>query len=532
MRVRKRSTLRRKNLFLSLGFILPIIICGMFAGFVDVMMKDLISFVYEIPTDPQANGFYSLDDIDTDALYQMANTFEDRLEKYHLPINLTLQTVFDLNGNVVRYSSTDNAGLWTGASLGAECLRYQYLKTHGGSSEEIESSLRIIRKLVHGLSMLLEVPNGGLGPEFPGIIARFYASPEQMQDGNFSWMLSENYKHFNGSGKYQNWRCRLYTSKDELGGNFFGYALALKYAQDDPYVNRTIHLMIAQVVESFISTYWQELHGDGTPCGSHLQPIFGSGSEWKLLVMKMAALAFPENQKYQQLYNYYISREILFAKSPQLSDYQNIEAYYAFAFSHHVILGLILLEDNQALLDCYINNYDTAYKFLKGHRNAYFNAIYLVMNKLRSSPTPAQFNITYIRWDVLDQLWRFNTTGWCPMDDTYGNENVTISRLDLDPLGINFTIIDPKIQKWRDFFNSPIGQLWSFAPSLLTTEALRTRYVYPVTVGMYSTGDFIWGDNPFDDYGGHGRHSTNRVYESSGSSFTLPFWLMKAFDYI
>lgn len=526
MRQIQKKTRKRKRMIIALATLTPLLIFGLYLGTFLYMLQDLASFVYDLK--PQTADMTALTDISLPQLRSLANQYEDRLERYHIPINLSIMVRFNLDGQPIRYDDPDNAGLWTGIALGSECFRYASIPN---GTEDKENSRRIVYKLLSGLTRLIEVPNGGLGPDYPSLIARFYVSPDLISDGNYTWMFTDYYKHFNGSGPFSDWRVRLYTSKDELGGYFLGIAAALRLVRDDPWVQARVKLIVGQIVEGFLDTFWQEMHGDGTPNGAHLHPLFGQGTEWKLLVLKMGMLCYPENQRYAQLYHYYAEKSFYLCTTPMLSDSGCIDAYYQYGFAHHTILALMLVEDNQKLLDLYIKNYESSYKIFQGHRNAYFNAIFLVMNRLRSTAT--SYNLTQIRWDILDQLWRFQTSSWFPMDDSYGGRNRSVSRADLDPLGLNWTLIEPKVKEWRTFvYETPLGSTYQWVTDSVMRGILNERYRLPSRADMFHVSDFIWGDDPFDHAGGHARSSSKSTWESPGTSFTFPYWILTYYGYL
>ncbi|MHA1820092.1 MAG: hypothetical protein ACTSVC_06430, partial [Promethearchaeota archaeon] len=339
----------------------------------------------------------------------------------------------------------------------------------------------------------------------------------------------------NGTGKFSNWRVRLYTSKDELGGYFLGIASAFKLVKDDPWVQNITRLIIGQIAENFLRDWWQEMHGDGTPCGAQLQGYGLLSAEWKLTVMKMATLAYPDNERYAQLYNYYLSKEMGLFFTNGLSVYNSIDAYYANVFAHDVILALFLLEDNPVLQNILIKNYDNSYRIFKGQRDAYYNSIFLAMTtkRLPSNPVPHEFNVSKILWDTLDQLWRFHTTGWCPIDDTFGGKNRSISRSDLDPLGINYTVLDNHSLKWHNFMeNSSLAFLYRWAKDTMLPGIFDTHYIMPAIVGMYPTDPFFWGNNPFKTTGGYSRWRPDKIRESPGTAFTLPYWVLRYYGLI
>jgi hypothetical protein len=493
----------------------PLVVFSSVVGYALYAINDLYSYTYRLTVN--YGELYPVASINATVLHDMAFVYEDRLDKYHVPLNLTIMTWFNPGGSVNRYDATENAALWNGKAAAAAAMHY-WLAANG--TAEKDDARRLVHKLATGLSMQIAVPNGGLGPGYTNTVARFYVPPWVKADGNYTWMFDDGDMNFNGTGPYKDWRCKLTTSKDELGGYFLGIAALQRFVTDDPFVVNLTRLIAGQLAEGFIRTNWQELDGDGLPNGVNLNPMLGITSEWKLLIMRLATRAYPENLRYQQLYDQFAADDYGLFATPRLDAMGCISAYYGYGFVHDLILGLVLAETKQAFLDRFIANYEQQdYPIFNGHRNAYFNAIFLAMNAVRSAPT-ATYDLALIRHDVLDQLWRFNTSGWCPMDDTYGGRDRAISRGDLDPLGQNWTIVNPAFSRWKEF-----ALLNAIMP-------LTTHYLKPLAADMMGCSDFIWGDDPFDSAGGRSRDSPTLVHESPGTSFTLPYYLLRVFGYL
>ena len=202
-KITKRKTIAAKYTVFTAVVFIPLILIGAFGGFIGFFFNDLASHAFDResnfydPYDPEF-PWNSMANItaDLDLMDDLADTYQTRQLDYHTPINLSINTDIWNNGTIRAYHLTDNAGLYTGASLATECLRHTTLTDPG----EIAESLDLIKKLATGLSMLMAVPNGGLGPEFPGqTLARFYAMPELVNDANYSYMFSDHYKMFNGT---------------------------------------------------------------------------------------------------------------------------------------------------------------------------------------------------------------------------------------------------------------------------------------------------------------------------------------------
>ncbi|MGV9173914.1 MAG: hypothetical protein ACOC35_15300, partial [Promethearchaeia archaeon] len=207
MRIRTRKNLKRKNAAITLLFLLPLIGFGTYAAGALYILNDMTSYTFDEKIKPDVNHFTPRNKINATFLAEIAEQLEIRNNKYHLPINLSVSLYMkDHNYNEVRkWRMNENGGLRGGEMLFSECLRYAIAKREN-NLEAKNHSMIVIRKLVDGFAKLMAAPNGGLGPEYPGILARFYAAPEHRDI--FPKMFDPHYKHFNGSGPYKNWRVR------------------------------------------------------------------------------------------------------------------------------------------------------------------------------------------------------------------------------------------------------------------------------------------------------------------------------------
>ena len=522
MRIQKKKYNQPRKIFLAFILLIPILFGGFyFTLYLGVMIPDLTEYM-ENP--PDTSEFYPLNDINITRLNEIATEFE-LLQARHIPINLSQSIVLNaITGNIISYDGTDNGALHTSENLAASCFRYATLP----DGEEKAFTLSLIRNMLDGLRKLIEIPNGGLGPDFPGtMIGRFYASPAQRNDGNYTWMFDEGFRHFNGTGQYSDWRIRLYTSKDELAGYFLGIAATLMLVPDVLDVQEITKLIILQAMEGFLSSFWQEMTGDGKPDGAHLQAL--TDPQWKLLLTKMATIADPDNARYKQLYQYYLIKERKIQNTPHVSAMDNIDNYYSQYFENMVVLGLFLVEDDQKMLNLYFSNYQsTTYPSYRGHRNAFLNAVYLAAASL--SQKEAIFNLEEIRWDVLDQLWRFQIFDLVPYDTTCGWRNKTISRTDL---GGAWLEIDPNIAKWKNFVdNTTFGSLYQWVTYDLQDNVFNNRYLKPATIEMMEPTTISWNQNPFREDGNNIFNNTATIREYASATFSLPYHILKYFGYL
>jgi hypothetical protein len=540
MRIRTRKNLPKKNILITILYLIPLIGFGTYAGFALYIIDDIASFTLELDP-PDTKYFTPLSQIlgNQSYLEQMAHYYDFQLEKYHIPTNISVDVSFynDNYTEVEEWHGTDNGALQLGYTLASQCFRYK-AAVNVGDLDEIANATRMVKKCVSGFSNMLAAPNGGIGPEYPGTPARFVSAPENKK--YHRWLFDQdsenpNARHFNGTGKYHNWRVRLHTSRDELAGYYLGFASVLKFI--DPTVNddsrwcvERIKLLTEQMIEGFRKTNWLVLGGSGEPTGSDLNPIF-EGSPWQITLLRIGATALPE--KYESLYHY-AAAKMLSMNSLGKSDRANT-AYdtYALAFSMDVMFSLIILEDNPALQLHYIKNFENGfYDFLRYHRNAYFNIIHLAFMTLVPDSNlfeKQEYNDEMIKWDILDQLWRFNTSGW---GSGIRNYNLTVRPNSTRATSLNPEIakreINPNRAKWQDFFENNIyGTLFAWLGDLINFNDVQ--YNLPLTVSEMSGHDhFVWEHSKF--FGTGGNPGEDGLMQVIPNSYLVVYWMGKAFN--
>jgi len=493
---------------------------------------------------PDTDTFCDLDEIDMDILEQMANHYDRQMEKWHMPTNISLGvtfTDFDYD-EVERYESTDNGNLHIGYTLTANCLRYATALKENDDALKVNAT-RMVKKCLTALSLFMAAPNGGLGinPDtgkwYPGTLARFVAAPDEKLI--HPWMFGEHYKHFNGTGDYKNYRVRLYTSRDELGGFYIGTAAVLKFITDDDEdsewcVDR-VRLIVTQMIEGFRNTNWLLLGGNGNPTGSDLNPVL-EGSTWQLTLLRIGAAADPD--KYLSLYHYCASK-ILTAGSAKMGSVSNaIGGYYAFSFGLCVELALIWLEEDPALRYHYIKNFEESfYSIVRYHRNNFHNLGHLIFMTMLTKEQRTQFeNPDYsekdIKWDVIDNMWRFYTSGWA---EGIRNYNLTqrphsTRETSLNP-EMREKLRQPYLKKWRDFFeNNLFGPLFSWIEFEFDFKEEDEQYLLPLTVSEYGIHHWMWEHNKFDDEGGE--PYGNGLTQAAPNSYICIYWMMRYYDII
>ena len=547
MRIRSRKNLKKKNSIIVFLFLLPLIGFGGFAGFLLYILNDVASYTYVMPV-PNTDYFYSLDDdIDTDYFAIMAENYEIQMETYHMMYtNISLDIVYkDYNyDTVTKFELTDNANLHLGYTIASQCLKYDVAVQENNVVNRLNAT-RMLTKLVYALSLFMAAPNGGLGinPDtgdwYPGTLARIVASPDQRNILPELFPPYEHYKHFNGTGIYHNWRVRLYTSRDELGGFYLSCASVLKFI--DPSVDAAskwiydrIVLLVEQMIEGFKRTNWLLLGGTGDPTGSDLNPVL-EGSTWQLALCRLAATANPD--EYMSLYQYVLTRSLA---SGSMGDvFGIIGGYYGYSFGLDVMLTLIWLEENPQVRYRYIQNYENNFYInTRYHRNAFFNMAHLIFMKMLNDGQKAGFQNPYysdtdIRWDCLDQLWRFKTSGW---EEGVRNYNLIQRPHSTRETSTNPDIAalerSPRERDWREFFaTSPVGAIFSDLVGIEWDFGEGSDlYLYPLSVSEYGNHHWVWEHNKLDDNGGD--PGGNGLEECAPNSFITIYWMARAYGII
>lgn len=513
MRKRNRKKLPLHNLIIALAFILPFAPVLLYLQGATTILDDVTEFNYYIGVD--TSDFI---DPDFDTMAEWADILDERFEEIHMPTGIALRCTFkEIFGDEIEYyHSTDNVGLSTGLALATYCFKYKAAQD-AGNQEQMEDALRVVKGLVEGFSMLLAVPNGGIGPEYPGLPSRFYWAPQDRNVEGFehitNWMTDENEKrHYNGSGIYSQYRWRSWTSKDEMGGYFFGLGRCLELV-DDPWVQERVGLLAAQMIEGFKDTNWEVIAGDGNPAGTDLKNTLFSG-EWILSLLNMGRKAYPE--KYNDLYLHYAAKQQYMNMAIGNNRYNTMMDYYANSFGHKNVFNLIMLEQDPELKAWYTQQYVSGmYKNIRFHRVPYFNMMYLVFSG---------DNNESIRADIYDQLMRFEYYEF----EKYG----ALRSHDAQPRPASHQL-NPEVELWRDrLANNPLYSIYS--PLKIEFGVVdadkRPFYLQPLTVEGFADniGNF-YGSNPFEE-----RRSTtgNLKSEGCGNVFTAVYWMGRAYGII
>ncbi|MHA1130115.1 MAG: hypothetical protein ACTSQQ_04840 [Candidatus Helarchaeota archaeon] len=509
MRRRSRAHVKRQTIIKVALILSPFILGILYVGGAIYIIRDITSFANTQYYNPG-----SFIPANFTLMAKWADQIELRFEQYHMPANISLKCTFtDKNyTDVSYYHPTDNVALSTGMALATECFRYAAAVKENNSALK-ENASRCIKRLLTGFSYLLAVPNGGIGPDYPGIISRFYWAPDNVVIPGYgsitNWMLDENeVRHFNGTGAYKNWRWRGYTSKDEMAGYLYGLGAAIQFCQDDPWIWNRTRLLIAQIIEGYLKTDWLVINGDGNPCGSDMKALlFAGGGEWILSLLRIGKTAFPDG-RYDELYHYFTSKNMYMTIVAGGQNLNLIMDYYAWNFLHKTLFNLITLEDDPNLKNLYIKQYESGtYNLMKYTRSPYFNMMYLIFTGKNDSA---------IKADIFDQLMRFQN-------------NTHIRNVNATPRPA-WHQLNAKMQYWRDFIDhNPLGVLYS---PLKLEVSFGDIYLQPATVDMmYSNVGNFYEKSPFSPISENER-TGDGLTEGPGNTFTVVYWMGRAYGII
>ena len=134
-------------------FLMPLLGFGGYAVGLLIIIDDLASYTYRIDP-PNTDYFHSWDEINPDQMAKVADVISYRMKTYHLQDGLTNLSV-DVRynnysyDNPVQWYDTDNAALYGGQTLGAQCFRYATAKKENNQTE-MDDTMVLIRSLLSG----------------------------------------------------------------------------------------------------------------------------------------------------------------------------------------------------------------------------------------------------------------------------------------------------------------------------------------------------------------------------------------------
>ncbi|MHA1999705.1 MAG: hypothetical protein ACTSU9_16470, partial [Promethearchaeota archaeon] len=338
-------------------------------------------------------------------LSEMAVEFQYYMERDNLPLNYTLTAYWNSGFSAISmWGTAGDAAIWTGMTLGMASLRYAVMRRDGNTTEVAES-LSFVKKMVSGVSLLLAVPNGGIGPGYPGILARS-VSPKNWTGSN-SPILGYDYANgangintFDGAGAYNDWLWIGYPSLDQYSGIIMGITMAAALVKDDAWVQEQSRLLASQLVEYFRKTNWRLVDAGGRTTGQLFDYNLEHPAHWLLGLLFMGATADPG--RYLDLYYNYAFQRGYADKVLLWNDLRMFSLFNYFNTNINWVMfyAMATFESHPYIKHLYQETMAKHfYPAVKNHRNAWFNMVYLhVMERNESD----------VQLDVLDQLMRFD----------------------------------------------------------------------------------------------------------------------------
>jgi hypothetical protein len=486
MRVREKNRFVRKKRII-VAFCIFIITFSMYVGSVVFILNDILSEMTIGEVD--SSGFLPFN---RTALKNGADKYEFYLARDHLPMDFPLTANWNLDFTEIEYYSTDgDAAGFTGNVLGAEAYRYAIAKRDGNVSE-MTDSLEMVKRVLHGASLLLAVPNGGIGPEYGAILARSVLSPEYSGPPLVSYQdeTSRGKDVFNGTGTYSEWLWIGYPSVDQYCNLFYGLSrVAVDVSPDDSQVNNLTRLLTQQMIDGLIRTNWLLSDEGGRTTGQEMEIGIECSAYWVLGALKLAILANPDIIRYQNLYYHYAyERDYIHQLKPHIPTYYyNFMNFYSHNLQWMMIFTLMAEETDPFLYQAYRKVLEEdLYPSIRLTRNAWFNIAYLALIR---EPRPN------IALDITDQLMRFTIPR--PPNNS---SRIPARGGDISPI-LPEQFGRPRMAYWESFITqNPIGTaLYGWMHPLFFENQDLILHTAK-TVDQFPPVDTIWERNPWNIY--------------------------------
>jgi hypothetical protein len=500
----------RKKLQILSIFVIIISPIAFISGYA-LKISNIISDLVEQPLtyEPDPTQFM---DINYTRLAEMVEWTDKRFESHHIALNMSTDTNFVDDGtfdHISNYTFSDNQALQGGYAVTAYTFKYLAGKRENNTLIQ-NDALRVLRNLTYGFSMFLRVPNGGLGPEFPGILARGYAPPDP--DGIGSYYFQGHPKEANGTGDYSDWKWRGFTSNDEHSGFYIALAVLLKYANDDPFIANLTHLMIEQIANYMVQTNFIGFQQFGGPSGIEQKPRALSSGFWVACLLKMASIVNPV--RYEPIYYHWLSSEGVAISGRISLSFNQISDYFAYLLDYGPVFAFFILEDPQTPVwkQLYQSYLESLWSYVKTNRNAYFNALHLGILATVGQAQRGYFPI--MEHDLEDQLMRLEI-------------NHFPDRLNPKPaVPEHFELSQEMIQAKKYLIEDPIGR--QFSGLFENVDYKQVWYKEPLSVEYRPAHTFIWELSPYWQE----VRAENALCETAGLTLTTPYWIARAYGYI
>ncbi|MHA1681914.1 MAG: hypothetical protein ACTSUE_13330 [Promethearchaeota archaeon] len=507
MRIRRKKTIKVKALAVTIIIIFP---AASFWGLTGWIYKEFgvgaNKFAMGSNLHYNTTGFQTPNNSTYQLLEDMAFFYEQRLHEYHLPLNISSGALFydDNLSSLNYYYGNGDGACWTGHTLAAEAYHYAVAKASGNETWRL-NAMGKLKSVLNGTAMLLAVPNGGIGPNYSCILARYFCPP-YLNSGPYRVMhdsLFGNPEMHNGSGIYSDWRYNGHASRDQHSGLMLGLGRAWELAaMDDAWVNETIRLLVEQLIDGLQATGWEAFDGDGTPTGTHMFSTFpASGAYWCLGLLQLGKNVNPA--KYSGLYYHYAIERNLIGQLEDTNAMVLINSYYANNIHVAGYFNLIAMEEDPILKALYLNKFKTRfYDVIRYHRNGWFNVAWLALSGEQNATIEA---------DIVDQLMRFYPNHY-PNVRNYTNPRPAWHQ------------IVPNHELLSRLTSTPFGPSFEFFIDMFNINT--TVYYQPATIDIMdvASSNFIWQRCPFDPWDESG---VNPRQEMMSIDYLLVYWMCR-----
>lgn len=499
------------KLTLIIGLSSLILGSGLYIG---LEYSNISKFAFEYS--PDATTFK---DPDLKVFAEIADGLDNRYSLYHHPLNQSAKVLFNNdslsnNGsisytNVSEYIFNENEALYTAIDFVGWVYKYLTAQ-HENNLLMRNEAFQMLMNLSTGLINLIAVPNGGLGSEYAGILARGVCPPDQQN----IWpeLFEADARNFNGSGPYSQWRYRAYTSNDEYAGYYLFLAMVTKYLHDVQEIYNPVSLIVDQLCIYMIRNNFLGIHGSGAMTGVDQKARMFGGGFYVSLLLKMGAIHYPE--KYGRLYQQFIANEMYFLSASESGPQEVIANYYAFNFGMCICFSFLILEEPGSKIweIFYKGYYQSIWYNTRYHRNAWSNAIFLMINFHAgiSNPKTGE-NLTFIISDISDQLQRFTESHYPHLEYAISSE-----------MPEEYSIVNPI---------KPFAEKFGLSTDFQKLIGFRTKDTFvnkPLTVEYLKFRPWYWSGNPYLWQPGD---NENILSEERGSSFTVIYWMMRYMGY-
>lgn len=500
-----------------------LLIVGIICGITIPYIGGGLYLVWHIPY--ESTMAYKIDDSEfLDANYtrmaQFADLFNYYFEKDHIPLNYTL-TVFweDMNyTEIARFGTAGDAAIWSGMNLAAQSLHYLAAKKADNDTDQ-DNALRLVEKTLDGVSKLIAIPSGGIGEDYPVILARSVCPKNWTEISNATidhyppWSIDPE-GVFDGAGQYKDgWWWLGYPSTDQWSGIILGLGQCAKVFMDEDtddtkWIRERVKDLVIQIVEGFIKSNWMLLDmgysGNSRTTGQDFKASIEMTGVWVLSILKMAMTAVPD--RYTELYYHYALERNYINWMEQ--DYRifNLMNYYSLNINYNMLVNLLSLEEDLSLRIRYENVVrNIYYPIIRISRNAWFNMGYLYMMQM-DDPDDYNDDEELIVKDIEDQLMRFNKT-------RTPNGTTRIPERGGDRNEVQYELYNPT-DKYRK--KPLISGLYGWVLDLYDKDVFE----YAKRVDEYQNSDFLWQRTTWEYDNG-----TSYLRQDSGLAYLLPYYI-------